>query len=152
MKCRWFWLALVLLPLWTCRAGSPEDAAAWLKKAIAPCFSQDEAISLKTREKLEKTATAPELRKLLAKDNAEAERTGEVAKLDFDWVLNAQDIPTGWEVGTPLVDEKSVVVPVVTKWSDGNHVHFFLLEPAGKGWLISDVWYPRARTLVGILE
>lgn len=152
MKTRWFWLALILLPIWTCRAGSVEEAAAWLKKSIAPCFSDDLKLSLKNREKLEKSAVTPKLKKLLAKDRAEVERTGEIAQLDFDWVVGGQDTPSSWDVGTPLPDGKNVVVPVLEKWSDGNSVHFFLLEPAGKSWLIADVWYPRAGSLAEILD
>jgi hypothetical protein len=152
MKTPRVWLALVLLSALTCRAGSPEDAAAWLKKTIAPCFSEDSDVSLKARGKIETSGVAPELKKLLAKDNAEVEKTGEIGKLGFDWVLNAQDIPTDWEVKEPLANEKDVVVPVVTKWGDGNIVHFFLLSPSGKGWVIANVWYPKGSTLLDILK
>lgn len=153
MKSPWVCLALVLFSALTSQAGSPEDAAAWLKKAISPVFSQDSDLSLKTRENLETSAVTPELKKLFAKDNAEIAKSGEVGKLGFDWVLNAQDTPNGWEVKAPFVCEKDVVVPVVTKWSDGDTCHFFLLTPVGKGWQIADVWFPRGGgTLLEILK
>lgn len=153
MKRHWVFFALLLVTALSSRAGSPDDAAAWLKKEIAPVFSDDNDLALKTREKLETSAVTPELKKLFAKDNAEIAKSGEVGKLGFDWVLNAQDTPLGWEVKTPYACEKDVVVPVATKWSDGNSVHFFLLTPSGKGWLISDVWFPRGGgTLLEILK
>lgn len=153
MKIRWVCSALILISTLTALAGSPEDAAAWLKKTIAPVFSEDNDLSLKTREKMETSAVTPELKKLFAKDNAEIAKTGEVGKLGFDWVLNAQDTPTGWEVQAPFASQKDVVVPVVTKWTDGNSVHFFLLTPSGKGWAIADVWFPRGGgTLLEILK
>lgn len=153
MKRPWVLLALLLVSMLTSQAGSPEDAAAWLKKAIAPVFSEDNDLSLKTREKLEISGVTPELKKLFAKDNAEIAKSGEVGKLGFDWVLNAQDTPSAWEVGAPYACENDVVVPVVTKWTDGSSVHFFLLTPSGKGWVISDVWFPRGGgTLLEILK
>lgn len=153
MKRPWICLALVLFSALAAQAGSPEDAAAWLKKAIAPVFSEDSDISLKTREKLETSAVTPELKKAFAKDNAEIAKTGEVGKLGFDWVVNAQDIPSDWEVKAPFACDKDVIVPVVTKWTDGSSVHFFQLTPSGKGWVIADVWFPGGGgTLLEILK
>lgn len=149
----WSFFLLVAFSLPLKAASSPEDAAKWLQKTIAPCFTQNDKASLAAREKIERTATAPALKALLARDNAEIARTHEIAKLDFDWVMNAQDVSTDWKVGTPKADGKYIAVPVSVKWGDSYSTHTFLLQPNGDSWLIADVKYPKLKTtLLQILQ
>jgi len=134
-------------------ASSPEDAAKWLQKTIAPCFTRNDKASLAAREKIERTAVAPALKALLARDNAEIARTHEVARLDFDWVMNAQDVSTEWKVGSAKPDGKYIAVPVTIRWGDTSSTHTFLLQPNGDSWLIADVRYPNLKTtLLKILQ
>lgn len=137
----------------TAKASSPSDAAQWLQNVIAPCFSQNDKISSACRAKIESEDVTPELKALLARDNADAERTHEVTRLDFDWIINAQDIPDSWSVGKPYMSGHMVIVPVQTRWSGNHRANYsFVLEPSGKHWLISDVQYSNKRTLIKILQ
>ena len=149
----WSLLLLVAFSLSLQAASSPEDAAKWLQKTIAPCFTQNDKASLSAREKIERKDTAPALKALLARDNAEIARTHEVGRLDFDWVMNAQDVSTTWKVGTAKADGKYIAVPVSVKWGDSYSTHIFLLQPNGDSWLIADVKYPNLKTnLLKILQ
>ncbi|CAN5614698.1 hypothetical protein BH09VER1_BH09VER1_22030 [soil metagenome] len=146
-------LALLLCPLLARADSSPDSAAKWLQKTIAPCFTRNDKVSLAAREKIERTAVAPALKALLARDNDEIARSHEVGRLDFDWIMNAQDVTTDWEVGTPKAEGKNISVPVTTRWGDSNRTHFFLLQPSGDSWLIADVKYPNIKTtLLKILQ
>ncbi len=148
------WLFLLAFTLAAQAASpSPEDPALWLKKTIGPCFTKNDKASLAAREKIERSAVTPTLKALIARDNAEIARTHEVGRIDFDWVLNAQDISTDWKVGAAKPAGKYIAVPVTVKWSDGSHTHTFLLQPNGNSWLIADVKYPPDNTsLLKILQ
>jgi hypothetical protein len=143
---------LSLMFLSTLRA-EQSDASTWLKPLLTPCFGKDEKAATKGREKIETTYVTPELKKLLARDRADAKRTGEIGRLDFDWVIAAQDAPKAWKLGQASIEKGKMRVPVQTQWDGGEwNTHVFVLEKGTDGWIIVDVLYSDGSSLIELLK
>ncbi|HSI86754.1 MAG: hypothetical protein ACAI35_10165 [Candidatus Methylacidiphilales bacterium] len=140
-------------------AATLPPADEWLKKVIAPCFSQDDKVNQAAHKTLEARYISAELRKLLKDDSDEAAKRGEVGRLGFDWVVNGQDIPQQWSVGKPVTKGEVTEVPVHTSVPiDKEHTHYIILkvrpatESGSAAWTIVDARFQDNSTLLGMLK
>jgi hypothetical protein len=135
-------------------AGAPEVSAdEWLRPLITPCFTGDGSGSIPAHDRIEKKHISPELRRLMAADAAESKRTGEVTRMDFDWIVNSQEMPTKWSIGKPVTEGKVTLVPISTAYGkEKPKIHYIVLERSGKSWVIVDARYQDNNTLLKILK
>lgn len=92
---------------------------------------------------------AKRLADLIWKDAVDSQ--GEVGKLDFDPLYNAQDVRvTGFRIGAPEYGEgnrRLADVPVKFKNLGEQQTVLFRLEQTAKGaWKITDIFYPSLNT------
>ncbi|PTY05395.1 hypothetical protein DB346_02180 [Verrucomicrobia bacterium LW23] len=126
-------------------------ADVWLRQLIAPCFSGDGSGSIAAHDRIEKEFISEELRRLLAADAADSKRTGEVARMDFDWIVNSQENPDKWVVAKPQQEGKLTIVPIKTGYGhEKMRTHYIVLEKGPKSWIIVDARYDDT-TLLKIL-
>lgn len=115
-------------------------------RAFASAFYQAYYVNLHGRARprspgefaLGRKAVAPPLAALL---QADQRRKPEDAKLDFDWLSNAQDVPKGFEIEDVRIDNGRAIVTVATNWGQNQRRHKMLLERAGETWQIADMLY-----------
>ena len=106
---------------------------------------------------------APASRKLLAayfdkgllslflRDQAESK--GEIGKLDFDPLYNAQDLEIGdFSVALVTQEKNSAQVTASFRNMGKKEKIVFLLSATNQGWRISDIKYSNGHTLKGILK
>ena len=88
---------------------------------------------------------------LFLKDQSESK--GEVGKLDFDPLYDAQDFDIkDFSVAVVAEQKDSAEVAVSFKNLGTNKKIVFLLSPTAQGWRITDIRYSDGRTLKGILK
>ena len=116
---------------------SPEAVtkALYRKAVAAPGFGTDTV-------KAERQWLTPDLYARLMKKARLPVPKGDVPDIDGDVFLNAQDLPTKWEVGKASIDGTTAKVGVDLSWSDADKRHFtvFLIQING-AWKVSDVDY-----------
>ncbi|HSI86753.1 MAG: hypothetical protein ACAI35_10160 [Candidatus Methylacidiphilales bacterium] len=129
------------------------SADEWLRPLIAPCFAGDGSGSIAAHERIEKKYISPELQRLMAADAADSKRTGEVTRMDFDWIVNSQEVPEKWSLGKPVVEGKHTLVPVSTGYGkEKPRIHHIVLERTASSWMIVDARYGEGQTLLKILN
>jgi Protein of unknown function (DUF3828) len=88
---------------------------------------------------------------LYLKDQSESK--GEVGKLDFDPLYNAQDFEIkDFSVGLVAQQKDSAEVAASFKNMGTSEKIVFLLSNTAEGWRITDIKYSDGRTLKGILK
>jgi Protein of unknown function (DUF3828) len=88
---------------------------------------------------------------LYLKDQSESK--GEVGKLDFDPLYNAQDFEIkGFSVALVAQQKDSAEVAASFKNMGTSEKIMFLLSNTAQGWRITDIKYSDGRTLKGLLK
>ena len=88
---------------------------------------------------------------LFLKDQSESK--GEVGKLDFDPLYDAQDFDIkDFSVAAAAEQKDSAEVAASFKNLGTSEKIVFLLSPTAQGWRITDIRYSDGRTLKGILK
>jgi len=83
----------------------------------------------------------------------QAKSQGEVGKLDFDPLYDAQDLEIkGFSVAPVSQQKESAEVAALFKNMGTSHKVLFSLANTEHGWRISDIKYSDGRTLKGILK
>ena len=148
-------VAVFLINLCGVRAENRLPAATSAKKVVTDLYSahrgKADPLQYPASKKLLGDYFEKGLLSLFLKDQSESK--GEVGKLDFDPLYDAQDL-----------DLKDFSIAVVTEQKDSAEVAasfknmgtsekiVFLLSNTAQGWRITDIKYSDSRTLKGILK
>ena len=148
MKFHRLWVvALLLISASALRAAdTPADVArALYRSSLAHFgFSPDSV-------KLTKPWVTPELYARVWKKVNEPTPKGDVPAIDGDLFLNAQDVPTKWDIGDAAITGSKARVNVILHWDKEQRLYTVLLKQVDGAWKVYDVDFGKDGKLSDLL-
>jgi hypothetical protein len=98
-----------------------------------------------------KAWVAPELYARLRKKANEPTPKGDAPDIDGDVFLDAQDLPTRFEVGSAAIDGDKAKVDVTLTWSSETRHYTVLLAQIGGAWRVTNIDFGKDGKLTDLL-
>jgi hypothetical protein len=152
MKFHRLWiLALLLISASALRAATPEaDSPAAVVRAIYKSSLAHFGFSPES-VKLTKPWVTPELYARMWKKVNEPTPKGDVPSIDGDLFLNAQDVPTKWEVGDASITATKAKVIVTLHWDNEKRQYTVFLKQVDSAWKVYEVDFGKDGKLTDLL-
>lgn len=142
-------LALALVPTLRAAPGSGDPAA--VTKAAFHTAMTHFGFTPETL-KIEKPNFAPDLYAALLRKANQPVPKGDAPDIEGDVLLNSQDLPDKYEVGSASIDGLKAEVPVSLRWGAEKRHYIVRLFQTKVGWKITDVDFGKDGKLTDLLR
>jgi Protein of unknown function (DUF3828) len=140
----------VLLTMRASAAAADNGPAAVVQALYQEAMANTDGFSPKSVHAV-KVWVAPELYARLRKKANEPTPKGDAPDIDGDVFLDAQDLPTRFEVGSAAIDGGKAKVAVTLTWSAETRHYTVLLEQIGGAWKVTNIDFGKDGKLTDLL-